>query len=364
MSNEWPEDKKHFRWRWKQYHRSGMPKEYTYGDELPKVFVGAWEENPEFTKASSMVFIGSLKHSATPSGRNPDGMCQSCVKDSTIPGGWRCTVGGECVTVSNPGQPSAQRAEQPAEEARGVEYTKAIGDAGEAYMAQFKYAHPLPAQFRWSDLWDAMQRAALLAAPAAGTGQEPVADTGNAEADRIIERLMSADPDFDDCTVAAAFIRRIVAEHKGPEGFATWREAAIAERVRRVKAEQAAPSAGGNGGFRSIAFDESMMREKQADTRAQGLTVKQRKTIEAVISDYEALGYTKTPQILRDIIAQAAPQTTNEALELAVAKEQVKALRDALENLAMVASDSKSAREYPPLKGAIFKARVLLASLK
>lgn len=36
-----------------------------------------------------------------------------------------------------------------------------------------------------------------------------------------------------------ARIHRLEAEAKGPEGFATWRDAAVAERVRRVKAEKA-----------------------------------------------------------------------------------------------------------------------------
>jgi hypothetical protein len=40
---------------------------------------------------------------------------------------------------------------------------------------------------------------------------EPAANTGNAEADRIINRLMSSDPDFQDCTDAAALIQRLAA---------------------------------------------------------------------------------------------------------------------------------------------------------
>src|ERR1044072_2234893 len=63
-------------------------------------------------------------------------------------------------------------------------------------------------------------------------------DTGNAEADRIINRLSSSDPDFDDCIDAVAFIRKLVAEHKGPEGFATWKDAALDERHRRLAAEK------------------------------------------------------------------------------------------------------------------------------
>jgi len=65
-----------------------------------------------------------------------------------------------------------------------------------------------------------------------------MSDTGNAEADRIINRLSSSDPDFDDCIDAVAFIRKLVAEHKGPEGFATWNDAAVWERQRRLAAEK------------------------------------------------------------------------------------------------------------------------------
>jgi len=86
-----------------------------------------------------------------------------------------------------------------------------------------------------------MHTAALAAAGAPVQQQEPrpaIGDTGNEEADRIISRLMSSDPEFDDCADAASFIRRIVIEHKGPEGFGTWKDAAIAERVRRVKSEK------------------------------------------------------------------------------------------------------------------------------
>jgi hypothetical protein len=45
-------------------------------------------------------------------------------------------------------------------------------------------------------------------AQAQASGGEVAGDTGNAEADRLINRLMSSDPDFDDCADAAAFIRR------------------------------------------------------------------------------------------------------------------------------------------------------------
>lgn len=79
-------------------------------------------------------------------------------------------------------------------------------------------------------------RRASQAAPGDSDPRNIVADTGHPEADRLIGRLTSADPDFDDCTDAAVLIRKLVAEHKGPDGYATWKDAAIAERMRRVAA--------------------------------------------------------------------------------------------------------------------------------
>ena len=71
----------------------------------------------------------------------------------------------------------------------------------------------------------------------AQAGEYP-AGTGNPEADRIIQRLASSDPDFDDCADATALIFKLVAEHKGPDGYATWKDVAVAERVRRVEVER------------------------------------------------------------------------------------------------------------------------------
>lgn len=58
-------------------------------------------------------------------------------------------------------------------EAVAGEYTEAIGAAGERYMERFPYAHPLPAQFRWRDLWDALRAAAaeVPRPPAAEVGE-------------------------------------------------------------------------------------------------------------------------------------------------------------------------------------------------
>ena len=81
----------------------------------------------------------------------------------------------------------------------------------------------------------------FMGEPAAPTqaGEYP-AGTGNPEADRIIGRLASSDPDFDDCADAVALIHKLVAEIKGPDGFDTWKDAAIADRAAH-RAAQAAP---------------------------------------------------------------------------------------------------------------------------
>jgi hypothetical protein len=68
--------------------------------------------------------------------------------------------------------------------------------------------------------------------------QETVGDTGNSEADLIIGKLSANDVPVDVGVNAIAFIRRLVAEHCGPDGFATWKDAAVAERVRRVQLER------------------------------------------------------------------------------------------------------------------------------
>lgn len=62
----------------------------------------------------------------------------------------------------------------------------------------------------------------------------PAQGSIDTKAERIINRLMSSDPDHDDCTDAADLIRELTEVVKGPDGFATWKEAAIAERMRRV----------------------------------------------------------------------------------------------------------------------------------
>jgi hypothetical protein len=96
---------------------------------------------------------------------------------------------------------------------------------------------------------------------------EPVADTGNPEADRVISRLMSSDPEFQDCSDAALLIRKLVVEHKGPEGFATWKDAAIHERMLRVNTVP--PSGVREGMMQAAEVAETPMSGEQDDiTRA------------------------------------------------------------------------------------------------
>ena len=62
-------------------------------------------------------------------------------------------------------------------------------------------------------------------------------DAGNTDADRLIGRLLSSDPDFEDCTAAANLIRELT--ENGPDGFATWKDAAVAERALRTGMQHA-----------------------------------------------------------------------------------------------------------------------------
>jgi hypothetical protein len=59
-------------------------------------------------------------------------------------------------------------------------YVDAIGKAGEQYHAEFNHAHPLPATWRWSELWNRMARA-TLASPAVsqmdGAAEQPSHET-------------------------------------------------------------------------------------------------------------------------------------------------------------------------------------------
>jgi hypothetical protein len=128
-----------------------------------------------------------------------------------------------------PAAPSVEQDERGAFEAW---YRKEIHDAT-MYRRDVKGSDRYGEYCQWfhEESWKAWQ--ARAASTAANAPSESGADTGNAEADRIIGRLSSSDPDFDDCIDAVAFIRKLVAEHKGPDGFATWKDAAIAERMRR-----------------------------------------------------------------------------------------------------------------------------------
>jgi len=52
-------------------------------------------------------------------------------------------------------------------------YQASMGEAAQKYFETFKHAHPLPAQFRWSDVYDAMTRA-TVAPDAAAPSDEPL----------------------------------------------------------------------------------------------------------------------------------------------------------------------------------------------
>ncbi|UAN03032.1 hypothetical protein [Achromobacter mucicolens] len=83
--------------------------------------------------------------------------------------------------------------------------------------------HATHGQYMWTatkEAWETWQaRAALASAPVADVPQ----DTGNPEADRLIGRLMSSDPDFDDCAAAARLIRDLASTPVAGEAVYTLR---------------------------------------------------------------------------------------------------------------------------------------------
>lgn len=90
-------------------------------------------------------------------------------------------------------------------------------------------------------VWAAML-AASPAAPAqqAGDWQKPIGLTLAAPSLTVgDEPVKYPHPDEDDAVTLWAEIHRLRAAVQGPDGYATWQEAATAERVRRVKAEAA-----------------------------------------------------------------------------------------------------------------------------
>jgi hypothetical protein len=98
----------------------------------------------------------------------------------------------------------------------GSTYTYAVGDAGQRYMARFEHAHPLPALFRWQELWDAMSSAAAVHHEAPEPNH-PKAESILREAlarlpDELIDREISAlTEDGEELTASdlRAFARRI-----------------------------------------------------------------------------------------------------------------------------------------------------------
>ena len=97
-----------------------------------------------------------------------------------------------------------------------------------------------PANAGWCDGCSPDNCGGCVSSAAPTQAGEYPAGTGNPEADRIIGRLASSDPDFDDCADAVALIHKLVAEIKGPDGFDTWKDAAIADRAAH-RVAQAAP---------------------------------------------------------------------------------------------------------------------------
>lgn len=90
-----------------------------------------------------------------------------------------------------------------------------------------------------AEYWRVWQARASLSAPSHGEqvrdARSILGDTGRVEVDRLIGRLTSSDPDFEDCTAAALLLRRLVLEEiNGPKGYATWKDAAVAERLARA----------------------------------------------------------------------------------------------------------------------------------
>jgi hypothetical protein len=114
-------------------------------------------------------------------------------------------------------------------------------------------------------------------------------DTGNIEADRLIDRLMSSDPDFKDCIDAAVFIRKLVVEHSGPDGFPTWKDAAIAEKIKAKTAR----SEGRRQGL-ELAANEG---DKYAQRRACSLSEQ--------VSN-KALGATEVAALIRALASREA----------------------------------------------------------
>ncbi|BAU40140.1 hypothetical protein [Ralstonia phage RSP15] len=63
------------------------------------------------------------------------------------------------------------------------------------------------------------------------------------EAERVMGHLDT--PDFNVCVDACTLIHKLLQQIKGPEGYDTWYDAAVAERLRRVQAEEEARKARG-----------------------------------------------------------------------------------------------------------------------
>lgn len=87
-------------------------------------------------------------------------------------------------------------------------------EATRAAFRAYDAEYPVAQRSNWQIWRDAIAYAASIAAPVADSAMAKDADTGHKEADRIVNRLMSSDPQFDDCSDAADLIRKLVADQR------------------------------------------------------------------------------------------------------------------------------------------------------
>lgn len=92
------------------------------------------------------------------------------------------------------------------------------------------------------------------------------------EAQRVLNRLDSSDPDFNDCADAAALIIRMLAERQGPDGYATWKDAAIAERLARSSQPRPAVPEGWDDQAYASMRDEVEYHKRRADAAESDLS--------------------------------------------------------------------------------------------
>ena len=159
---------------------------------------------------------------------------------------------------------------------------KEISEQAEAWMAVCSTLYevmPGWCNYPGNGIESAVAAIRALAEQARVVG-EPVAPTertGNVEVDTVLDRLNSSDPDFDDCAAAAALIYKLEIAHRGPAGFATWKEAAMHERMQRLASppapQEAQPLASSDpeGHRQAIADHEAEQAEAPSEIEAKEL---------------------------------------------------------------------------------------------